>query len=264
MHRQISYFLLQLIKLGGHSAISGRCTTYKTEHMKKTIITVLTILFVTNIGFSQTKNFIDQAYIETSATVDTLVTPDRIFLTILITEKDSKGKISVEELENRMAEKLESLGINLDNQLSLSDLSSNFKKYFLKQQDVLKSKAYSLLVFDALTAGKVIMELENISNVHLEKTEYSEIEKLKLELKSKAIKKANLNAISMANPLNQKVGNAIFISDLGNISNQLQGRVAGIQIRGMNSLKETKFKAIDIEFEKIKVESYITAKFKLE
>ena len=32
----------------------------------------------------------------------------------------------------------------------------------------------------------------------------------------------------------------------------------------MNSLKETKFKAIDIEFEKIKVESYITAKFKLE
>ena len=60
--------------------------------MKKIIITVLTTLFVTNIGFSQTKNFIDQAYIETSAKVDTLVTPDRIFLTILITEKDTKGK----------------------------------------------------------------------------------------------------------------------------------------------------------------------------
>ena len=238
----------------------------KNEHMKKIIITVLTTLFVTNIGFSQTKNFIDQAYIETSAKVDTLVTPDRIFLTILITEKDTKGKKSVEELENKMAEKLETLGINLDNQLSLSDLSSNFKKYFLKQQDVLKSKAYSLLVYDALTAGKVIMELENIniSNVHLEKTKYSKIEKLKLELKSKAIKKAKLNAISMANPLSQKVGNAIFISDLGNISNQLQGRVSGIRIRGMGSLKETKFKPIDIKFEKIKVESEITVKFKLE
>jgi hypothetical protein len=165
-----------------------------------------------------------------------------------------------------MADKLKSLGINLDNQLSLSDLSSNFKKYFLKQQDVLKSKAYSLLVFDALTAGKVIMELENIniSNVLLEKTEYSKIENLKLELKSKAIKKAKLNAISMTNPLNQKVGNAIFISDFDNISNQLQGRVAGIQIRGISSLKEEKFNPIDIEFEKIKVESEIIAKFKLE
>lgn len=234
--------------------------------MKKRIITVLTILFISNIGFSQTKNFIDQPFIETSAKVDTLVTPDRIFLTILITEKDTKGKISVEELENKMADKFKFLGINLDNQLSLSDLSSNFKKYFLKQQDVLKSKAYSLLVFDALTAGKVIMELENIniSNVLLEKTEYSKIENLKLELKSKAIKKAKLNAISMTNPLNQKVGNAIFISDLDNISNQLQGRVAGIQIRGMSSLKETNFNPIDIEFEKIKVESEIIAKFKLE
>lgn len=234
--------------------------------MKTTLITVLTILFISNIGFSQTKNFIDQPYIETSAKVDTLVTPDRIFLTILITEQDTKGKISVEQLENNMADKLKSLGINLDNQLSLSDLSSNFKKYFLKQQDVLKSKEYSLLVFDALTAGKVIMELENIniSNVLLEKTEYSKIENLQLELKSKAIKKAKLNAISMTNPLNQKVGNAIYISDLGNISYQLQGRVAGIQIRGMNSLDEINFKPIDIEFEKIKVESEVTVKFKLE
>ena len=144
------------------------------------------ILFISNIGFSQTKNFIDQPYIETSAKVDTLVTPDRIFLTIFITEKDTKGKISVEEIENNMADKLKSLGINLENQLSLSDLSSNFKKYFLKQQDVLKNKAYSLVVFDALTAGKVIMELENIniSNILLEKTEYSKIENLKLLLAS--------------------------------------------------------------------------------
>ncbi|NLP59350.1 SIMPL domain-containing protein [Lutibacter sp. B1] len=234
--------------------------------MKKLIIRVLTILFISNIGFSQTKNFIDQPYVETSAKVDTLVTPDRIFLTILITEKDTKGKISVEELENNMAEKLKLLGIDLEKQLFLSDLSSNFKKYFLRQQDVLKSKAFSLLVYDAMTAGKIIMELENIniSNVLLEKTEYSKIENLKLELKSKAIKKAKLNAISMTSPLNQKIGNAIFISDLGNISNQLQGRVSGLQIRGMSSLNETKFKPIDIEFEKIKVESEVIVKFKLE
>jgi len=234
--------------------------------MKKIIISVLTIIFIYNFGFSQTKNFIDQPFIETSAKVDTLVTPDKIFLTILITEKDTKGKISVEELENKMAGKLKSLGINLDNQLSLSDLSSNFKKYFLKQQDVLKSKAYTLIVFDAMTAGKVIMELENIniSNVLLEKTEYSKIENLQLELKSKAIKKAKLNAISMTNPLNQKVGNAIYISDIGNISYQLQGRIAGLQIRGMKSLDETQFKPIDIEFEKIKVESEVNVKFKLE
>ncbi len=68
----------------------------------------------------------------------------------------------------------------------------------------------------------------------------------------------------MTSPLNQKVGNAIFISDLGNISNQLQGRISGIQVRGMRSLGENKFEPIAIEFKKIKVESVVFVKFKLE
>ena len=46
--------------------------------------------------------------------------------------------------------------------------------------------------------------------------------------KAKAILKAKENAFYMANPLNQKIGNAIFISDLSNISDMLQGRVAGV------------------------------------
>ncbi|MEG0697313.1 MAG: SIMPL domain-containing protein, partial [Algoriella sp.] len=197
---------------------------------------------------------------------DTLVIPDRIYLTIVISEKDTKGKISVEELEKRMANKLTSIGIDLSKQLSLNDLSSNFKKYFLKQQEVLKAKSYTLLVYDAKTAGKVIVELENteISNVFLEKTEYSKIEQLKLELKSKAILKAKINAKFMTEPLGQKVGKVIFISDNNNVSNSFSGQVAGLQIRGMNAFKESKFEPLDIEFQKIKVETELNAKFIIE
>ena len=99
--------------------------------MKRLITLTLFLITISLQGFSQQKNFIDQPYVETNATVDTLINPDRIFLNILITEKDTKGKTSVEELENKMAEKLKTLGIDLDKQLYLSDLSSNFKKYFL-------------------------------------------------------------------------------------------------------------------------------------
>ena len=100
-------------------------------------------------GYSQEKNFIDQPYLETTAIVDTLVVPDRIYLSILITEKDTRGRTSVEELENRMNTKLIGLGIDTKKQLTLSDVTSNFKKYFLKGTDVLKNKAYTLLVYDA-------------------------------------------------------------------------------------------------------------------
>ena len=234
--------------------------------MKK--ITLLILLIIVTKSISQTKTFIDLPYIETSVKVDTLVIPDRIYLNISITEKDTKGKVSVEELESKMNEKFKSMGINVETQLSLNDLASNYKKYFLKQQDILKVKNYTLLLFDAKISGKVLIALEEmeISNVVLEKTEYSKSDKMLMILKSKAIEKAKNQAIAMTKPLNQKVGNAIFISDLNeNVSRMLSGSVAGISIRGNRSLKEkSEFVPADIEFAKIKIETELNAKFKLE
>lgn len=232
--------------------------------MKKNWIIVLALI-ITSIAFSQTKNYIDQPYLETNAKVDTLVVPDQIYLNIFIAEKDSKGKVGIEEQENNMAQILKSLDIDLEKQLSLGDMSSNFKKYFLKQKDILKSKSFTLIVYDAVTAGEVMLALEknNISNVSIEKTAYSKIEELRLALKVKAIKKAKLNAESLTEPLSQKVGKAIYISDLGSNNNNYY-RSSNIQIRGMSSVKEADFKPIDVEFEKIKVESNISVKFILE
>jgi hypothetical protein len=233
--------------------------------MRKIIL--LMLLFSITKNFSQTKNFIDLPYIETSAKVDTLVTPDRIFLTVLITEKDTKNRTSVEELESKMNIKLKSLGINTEKQLTLNDLSSNYKKYFLKQQDILKNKSYSLVVYDAKMASKVIAALEEleISNVSLEKTEYSKAEELLLILKGKAIVKAKNTAVAMTKPLNQKVGNAIYISDTFTISNMLNGRLAGIQIRGVSILNEEgDYEPIDITFDKIIIETQVNVNFKIE
>ena len=78
----------------------------------KNIGLTLILVLLTLQSYSQTKNFIDQPYLETTSVVDTLVVPDRIYLSILITEADTKGKISVEELENRMNTKLITLGID--------------------------------------------------------------------------------------------------------------------------------------------------------
>jgi len=230
------------------------------------IILLLLLFFITK-NFSQTKNFIDLPYIETSAKVDTLVTPDRIFLTILITEKDTKNRTSVEELESKMNLKLKSLSIITEKQLTLNDLSSNYKKYFLKQQDILKNKSYSLVVYDAKTASKVIaaLEEEEISNVSLEKTEYSKTEELLLILKGKAIVKAKNTAISLTKPLNQKVGNAIYITDSNSVSNMFRDKASKIVLRGMASLQaESDYEPIAISFEKIKIETQVNVNFKLE
>ncbi len=231
--------------------------------MRKIKLTFL-LAAISIISFAQTKNFIDQPYIETNATVDTLVIPDNIFLSIVIQESDTRGKMSVEKLETKMIKKLEDIEVDIDKQLTLTDLSSNFKKYFLKQKDVIKTKSYSLLVHNGLDAGRVIVELENlnISNVRVEKTEYSAMDELKLRLKTKAVEKAKQIAVALAKPLGQKVGNAIFISDQSGYQNYYAAPVA-IQMRGA-AISEEKYKPADIEFQKIRVENTVAVKFILE
>ena len=112
----------------------------------------------------------------------------------------------------------------------------------------------------------IALEQIEISNVVIEKTEYSKSEQMLLILKTKAIEKAKSQAIAMTKPLNQKVGNAIFISDLNNsVIRMLNGSVAGVTIRGSKSLSEkNEFVPADIEFAKIKIETELNAKFKLE
>jgi hypothetical protein len=230
---------------------------------------LLIIGFLTLQGHSQTKNFIDQPFLETIAEVDTLVTPDKIHLMIILNEEDNRNRKSTEELEASMFKVLKSLSIDLEKSLSVVDYSSDFKKYFLAGQKVLKTKMFSLILKDAQTVGKVMagLEREEISNVSISKTEYSKSEQLLLELRAKAILKAKRNAENMVAPLNQKIGKAIYVSDLetASITSQLQGKVAGVQIRGASSIYGSRAKEdIMIDFEKMEFSAKVNVKFIIE
>jgi len=227
---------------------------------------IFSCLFLSTMifGHAQTKNFLDQPYLETKAKIDTLVTPDNIYLHIYIAEKDSKGRISVEAQENQMAKALQALGIDLDKQLKLADLSSNFRKYFLRRKDVQKNKSYSLLVYDALTAAKVIQALENIniSNVNIERTTYSALESLRIALKAKAVKKARQQALAMTSALNQKLGPAIFISDLNTYYSRNAPQLA-FSAKAIAESDEA-LQPLDVEFKKIQVNAEVSVSFILE
>ncbi len=217
---------------------------------------------------SAQKNYLDVPFLETSAKGDTLVMPDKIYMSIKISEADSKNKKSVEEQEQELAIVLKSIGINVQEDLVLHDIGSNFKKYFFKGQNILKLKEYSLLVYDAVKVGQVLTELEKvgISNVDIDRTEYSKAEELKLLLKVRAVEKTKILADLLAKSINQTVGKAVFISDLSSasISRMLEGRVAGIAVRGMSTLKSSSPQPVGIEFEKIKFEVEVSVKYLLE
>ena len=236
--------------------------------MKKSFL-IFVMFFVWNL-FSAQKNFLDQPYIEVGASADTLVVPDRIYVSITLNEADSKNKKSVEEQEKQLEMILKKLKINTDKDLSVLGYSSDFKKYFLKGQSILKTKKFSLLVRNAYTLGNVLISLEEagISNTEVEKVEYSKSKELLLELKSEAVKRSRIIAQKLVKPLNQKAGKALYISDTnyGGIEDYEYVTVRDIALQEIEYKKEGASEEFlrKLDFQKIKFSTTVYVKYQLD
>ncbi len=210
------------------------------------------------------KNFIDQNYIEVSGNADMEVTPDKIYIKILLNEKDIKGK-TITEVEKTMFDKLKEMGFDLSKDLVIKDLLSNFQYYWFIKADILLSKEYQLLVHDGKTAGKVFIELQKlgISNVSIDRVENSQINECRKDVKIAAIKAAQEKAKALALAINQDIGRAIYIQERENnlnlVGKSVPGSASNITVRGYTSIAPEP----DIEFEKIRLEYNIIVRFEL-
>ncbi len=233
--------------------------------MKKFIII---IAFLPLLAFSQ-KNFLDQPFIEVTGTMEMEINPDEIYISITINEKDKRDN-TVEKQEKLMIQKLKAAGVNVDKKLSIKDFSGNYAKYFLRKNEVVKSKNYELLIHKTELLPRIFKALDeiDISNVSITRTDHSEIEKLRREAKLKALKIAKEKATDYALAIDQTIGGALYIQENSNvnITNQLSGYANGIVIRGASSIygsRARKEYMSDIQFSKINISAAVLARFEL-
>ena len=78
------------------------------------------------------KNFIDQNYIEVTGKAEMQIMPDLIYVKILLSERDTKNRFTIAELEKKMIAKFQELAIDVKNDLALNDLESFFKNKFYR------------------------------------------------------------------------------------------------------------------------------------
>lgn len=227
-------------------------------------LALITILFLTVSANAQLqKNFIDQNYIEVTGTSEIKIIPNEIYLSIIINEQDKKGKISVEKQENQLIKALKEIGIDTDENFKILDYSSNFKFYFLKRTDIMKSKTYELMVKNGLELGKVYQTLEaiGISNVTITRTDHSKMEQFKNEAKIKAIKAAKLKAKNYAEAIDQTIGKALYIQETNNYNPRNYNQLNEVIYMGASSKSEGKINNID--FKKIEIQARVLARFEL-
>ena len=228
--------------------------------MKKLMVSVAAVLLAGSL-FAQEKNYIDQPYIEVTGKAEMEVVPDEIYLRIVINEKDNKGKVSVDQQEKEMFKQLKGIGIDLEKNLVVQDMSSDLQTYFLRKNAILSTKAYQLKVNSAQQLGEAFQALQTagISDVNIEKTDVSNIEELRQEVRTNAAKAARKNAEVLAAALGQQAKEAIFIQDYGfnmrPYPNVLMAKsMAVADAAGAEA-------APQLEFQKIKIEHSVMVRF---
>lgn len=228
--------------------------------MKTIILTILVFATISISAQSGTKNFIDQNYIEVTGKAEMEITPDEIYLSIILSEATNKDRLPLDELETKMKSSLTALGINIAEKLMVKDMVSKLKTYTLSKNQIHQTRQYQLIVSDAKTAAMVFKELEllGISNMGIEKLDHSKIEEYKNEVKVKAVEAAKEKAVALTVAVGQEVGRAMFIQEQ-NFYHSYQA-ANKMEIRSKYSSLETQ---PDIDFEKIKLEYSVLCRFEL-
>lgn len=232
--------------------------------MKKLMLITVCSLLVLGAASNRAdaQDFLTTNYIEVTGKAHKEVAPDMIYMTITINEKDYRNS-SLPEVEKKMIERLRSLGVDINKDLVVKDMASNFKHYFLLKSDAKLMKEYTLLAHSAQKAGEVILALGQIgiSEISIDKVECSELEKIQDEVRVMAIKNAKARATLLTEAIGHSIGKAIHVSETER-SHRSYAMPNVMMVKG--SIAETDAIMVpEIEFEKIDVEMSVHVKFEL-
>lgn len=225
--------------------------------MRRAII-LFVALCLGSMAYAQQSN--EQSLVQVVGYSEIELSPDLFTVSIRITERDSKGKISVESQTREMIKALKAAGIDTDKELSLSNNSIDY----YRRGTSLATTLYELKLHSVADLNAAFRALEplGLSDVEITSATYSKIEELRIELRKRAIINARDKAKGLAEAIGQSIGSCTQISDHnGNIAiNAARSfKSTNVQSYGDMAVEE----AYDISFRSEKLCYSLSASFEL-
>lgn len=237
--------------------------------MKKLILMAATVLVALSASTgAQAQVLVQEAfpsYIQTNGNAEKEITPDEFYLSITIDERDSKGRISVETQQRDMIAALRKQGVDVEKQLKVANLSSEF----FKKKSAVATAKYQLLLGSAAEVSQAWQALDElgISKVSILKVSHSKIAQYKTEVRAEAMKNARGNAVELAAAVDQTIGKCFWVYDSNSDVMPVYYNNA-VMTRGDMAF-DSMAKGVEIEepaldFRTIKLQYSVQAKFVLE
>lgn len=230
--------------------------------MKKMIILAVAAMMAIPVFAQQDDTC--KSFIQVNGRAEKEVAPNLFYLSIVIDEVDSKGKIPVETRQRDMIAALKRIGVDTEKSLKMANMSSSY----FKKSTSLSTAKYQLELDSPAMVAKVYSVLGDmgISNISISRVSHSEIDGLKEQVRVEAIRNAKAAATTLAEAIGQSIGRCFYIYD-SNSDVMPMFYDNAVVMRSMakttGAVEET---AADepLDFKTIKLTYGVTAKFVLE
>ncbi|WDF47177.1 SIMPL domain-containing protein [Chryseobacterium sp. KACC 21268] len=227
----------------------------------KTIIHFL--LFFPLAFFGQNMNMVDNnPYIEVIGSAEKEIAPNIITLRIVLQETNDKNKITIDEQERTLKEKLKAGGFDLKN-LVIRNANASLLKLSRKTNDVINRKEYLAKVGNSVEAYKIFKILDeiNVKEASIFETNHTDIQTFRKEVKQLALKVAKEKATDLLKSIDEQIDKPLIIREIDeNESIQIKNTYSNVAV-GYYQEETSANDYLDIKPIKLKYQMF--ARFKI-
>lgn len=231
--------------------------------MKKILLLGSLFLFATIVE-AQTNNE-SFSGIDVIGEAETEVVPDQIYLQITLKEyKKGSKKVTINTLEKQLVNAVSRLDLPKENLVVSNIYGYNWNWKKRKAEDFLATKSFKLLLPDVKKINDLVdlLDEEGVNSMNISEYNHSEMDKIKAELKVKAIKAAKAKAEMLLAAIGQELGKAVYVSEnmpSNNFPVQYRSRAFESASYANNESGYTS----ELKFKKIKLTSQIRVIFSI-
>ena len=232
--------------------------------MKKYLI-LFAIAALPLFSIAQNEVFKGEHFIEVTGTAHQEIEPNEIFTQIRLREfEENKQKTNLEKLDADFMKALKDAGID-KKRLELADIGSKLDKLGKRDKDAFRQKTYQLKLTSAAELEKLLEALEpvKVDYVNITRLHHTDYEKIKLELKTKALQAAKAKAEALLSSIGAQVGKPLMVRDwdVQPFEPAMEYKTANVMMRADADQGMEGESAMG--FRKIKLQAQITAQFEI-
>ena len=232
--------------------------------MKRNLVTLL-FLGISVLTFAQ-EGFKGEHFIEVTGTAQQEIEPNEIYTLIRLREfEENRQKTTLEKLDADFLNALKQAGIDRK-RLELADAGSSIGKFGRKDKDAFREKTYQLKLTSAVELERFLEKVEpvKVDLVDIVRLHHSDYEKIKVELKTKALQAAKAKAETLLKSIGAEIGKPLMVRDW-----EVEPYHPMMEMKAANMrLQQEEFQAEEqqedpLSFRKIKLQAQITAQFEI-